>query len=135
MIPATDDDVYLENRHRHRLQGSCLASQGYTLPKGCQVEQSLSHMSRTTTERRARTAREWIRPHIKLERRYKPPVDAAFAETAPRCQKVPGRKVLPTPVRPRGDRLLSPRADGPGRFGRVSVVPVREEAVAVPLPY
>ena len=36
-------------------------------------EASLSHLTRKTTEARSRATREWIRDHVRRERRYRPP--------------------------------------------------------------
>ena len=36
-------------------------------------EASLSHLTRKTTEARSNTSSEWIRNHVRKERRYHPP--------------------------------------------------------------
>ena len=36
-------------------------------------EASLSHLTRKTTEARSKATKEWIRDHVRRERRYRPP--------------------------------------------------------------
>ena len=46
---------------------------GETLPEGYAGETSLAHMTRVATEARSRAEKDWIREHVRPERRYRPP--------------------------------------------------------------
>ena len=50
-------------------------------------EASLSHLSRKTTESRSRAVTDWIRDHIRAERRYKPPPDGKMRKNLRRERK------------------------------------------------
>ena len=68
---------------------------------------SLPHLSRRATEKRASATSQWIRDHVRPERRYhplgggRPPT-----QRSPQSPKVNGTAILPAVVRPRCDWLL-----------------------------
>ena len=50
-------------------------------------EASLLHLTRKTTEARSKATREWIRDHVRRERRYRPPPRGKLRKVLGRVQK------------------------------------------------
>ena len=54
------------------------------MPDDYVSEASLSRMNRAATEARSRTTAEWIRAHVRRERRYNPPGGSGLRRRQPR---------------------------------------------------
>ena len=119
------------NEHAGSTAKMAAEDRGRRAESGYLNEASLSHLTGKTMEARSKAPREWIRGHVKKERRYHPPPGGEAAQGARQGQKGVGRSFLPTLIRPCGNgRASDEDRSGPGK--RVLVVWQRREADALP---
>ena len=107
-------------------------------PDQVRWQASLPHLSKGITERRSGATSQWIRNHVRPERRCSPWRPRFPEEGNAEGAQVHCPALLSAAIRPRGDRLVfarpddRPPADG---FGRVLVVQLWEETVTTSLVY
>ena len=101
------------------------------IPNGFLNDASLSYMTTTATEARSQ-ARQSGSPAASVPAGRGPPGKRPTPPAPTQRQKGVGRTVLPVPVRPRSDRIVSSREDSRDRFRQVLVVQYRRALVHVP---
>ena len=112
------------------------AGQIYGVPDQVRWQASLPHLARRATERRSEATSQWVRDHVRPERRYPPPWRPRFPKGgAAEGTQVYRPALLSAAVRTHGDWSLSPRADDrPPEVGNERLLVVRPwETDATPL--
>ena len=75
------------NEHADQVAKRAAEGEGDTADLGYLKEAGLSHLTRKTTEARSGAAKEWIRSHVRRERRYRPPPGGMLRKGLGRVRK------------------------------------------------
>ena len=72
-VPAHSEAAGNEVADRYAKSAAIGEEPVEAISEGYAAETSLSHMARFATEARSKETAEWIRAHVRPERRYRPP--------------------------------------------------------------